>query len=220
VSGFATARSVTPGRRSRPRADRRLGRDADRSRLPTASDVRHVPTRSRVGPRRCTPRRSGPGPRRDEGGSSCRRSGRRRAGGGSTLRAAKPPERTLKAVYRPSYPGMSPVRSIPHSIQRYWISPDEGARPADCTAPRNPSQVSRFQPSTQFGPSVHRAGSAVDGGVGGGTAVVVVGCAVVDVVVGGALVVVLVAAVVDVVVTEAIVVVLDDSRAAVSATAR
>src|SRR5918994_6909755 len=104
---------------------------------------------------------------------------------------------------------MSPVMSIPHSIHRYWISPDEGGRPAACTAPRNPSQVSRFQPSTQFGPCVQRAGSAVDGGAGGGAAVVVVS-AVVDVVVVDVVVV-------DVVVVD--VVVVDESRAALWATA-
>ena len=53
-----------------------------------ASDVTREPTRSRDRARRCTRRRSGPGPRLDEGGSSCRRSGRRRARGDSTLRAA------------------------------------------------------------------------------------------------------------------------------------
>ena len=51
-------------------------------------DVTREPARSRHRVRRCTRRWSGPGPGLDEGGSSCRRSGRRQARAGSTLRAA------------------------------------------------------------------------------------------------------------------------------------
>ena len=59
-----------------------------RWRAHSTSDIMREPTRSRDRAHRCTRRRSGPGPRRDEAGSSCRRSGRRQARGGSRLRAA------------------------------------------------------------------------------------------------------------------------------------
>jgi hypothetical protein len=95
LNAFTRGRSRMPGHRAAmvatfrsdaPRSPSNAG--VGRSRLSTASDVTRVPTRSRDRARRCTRRRSGPGPRLDAGGSSCRRSGRRRARGGSTLRAA------------------------------------------------------------------------------------------------------------------------------------
>ena len=99
-----TSRSGKPGRKHFPHSPCRLGRAVAGSarrrsvRLYPAlegtcderwrRDIMREPARSRDRVRRCTRRRSGPDPRLDEGGSSCRRSGRRQARGGSTLRAA------------------------------------------------------------------------------------------------------------------------------------